>query len=46
VPAVSIAHPEAANDRLDVDTLAGDDTVDASGLAPGTIALFVDGAAA
>lgn len=41
--AVKITHPEVANDRLDVNTLAGADTVDSSGLAPGLIQLFVDG---
>jgi Ca2+-binding RTX toxin-like protein len=41
--AVRIAHAEFANDRLDVDTLAGADTVDSSGLGPGVIQLFVDG---
>lgn len=40
---VSIGHAEAANDRLDVNTLAGNDAVDTSGLAPGVIQLFVDG---
>jgi Ca2+-binding RTX toxin-like protein len=40
---VKVLVPEFANDRLDVNTLAGSDTVDASGLAPGVIQLFVDG---
>jgi hypothetical protein len=40
---VGIVHAEAANDRLDVNTLAGTDTVDSSGLAAGAIQLFVDG---
>ena len=40
--AVGILHPEA-NDRLDVNTLDGRDTVDSTELAPGTIQLFVDG---
>ena len=40
---VSIFDPEFANDRLDVDTGAGRDSVDSSQLAPGTIQLFVDG---
>ena len=44
VPTVSIANPEGANDRLDINTLQGSDIVNASGLAPGTIQLFVDGA--
>ena len=42
-PLVGIFHPEAANDRLDINTLAGSDTVDSSGLAAGAIQLFVDG---
>src|SRR5438876_5184679 len=42
-PAVAILHPEAANDRLEINTLAGTDTVDSSGLAAGAIPLFVDG---
>jgi predicted lipoprotein with Yx(FWY)xxD motif len=42
-PLVEILHPEGANDRLDIDTLDGSDTVDSSGLAAGTIQLFVDG---
>jgi hypothetical protein len=41
-PLVEILHPEGANDRLEVNTLEGQDTVDSSGLAPGTIQLFVD----
>jgi len=41
--AVAISPAEAANDRLDINTLAGNDTVDASGLAPATIQLVVDG---
>ena len=39
-----ILHSEIANDRLDVNTLAGTDTVDAGGLAAGAIQLFVNGA--
>ena len=42
-PFVEILHPEGANDRLDINTLDGHDTVDSSGLAAGTIQLFVDG---
>ena len=42
-PTVKILHPEAANDRLDVNTLAGTDTVATIGLAVGAIQLFVDG---
>jgi Ca2+-binding RTX toxin-like protein len=43
VPALSILHPEAANDRLEFNTLAGIDTVDSVGLAAGAIQLFLDG---
>jgi len=42
-PFVEILHPEFANDRLEVNTGQGQDSVDASQLAPGTIPLFVDG---
>ena len=42
-PLVAIFHPEAANDRLEINTLAGTDTVDSGGLAPGAIQLFMDG---
>jgi Ca2+-binding RTX toxin-like protein len=42
-PVVGILHPEAANDRLEINTLAGSDTVDSVGLAAGAIKLFVDG---
>ena len=42
-PLVGILHPEAANDRFEINTLAGTDTVDPSGLAAGAIQLFVDG---
>ncbi len=38
----TILHPEAT-DRLDIDTLAGNDTVQAVKLAAGAIQLFVDG---
>ena len=41
---VKILHSEVANDRLDVNTLAGRDAVDSGGLAAGAIQLFVDGA--
>jgi Ca2+-binding RTX toxin-like protein len=40
---VGILHSEAANDRLEIDTLAGTDIVDSAGLAAGAIQLFVDG---
>jgi len=43
-PVIGIFHSEAANDRLEINTLAGTDTVDPSGLAAGSIPLFVDGA--
>jgi hypothetical protein len=38
-----IRHSEAANDRLELNTLAGRDTVDSGGLAAGAIKLFEDG---
>jgi Ca2+-binding RTX toxin-like protein len=40
---VAILNSEAANDRLEVNTLAGRDTVDSGGLAAGAIQLFVNG---
>lgn len=40
---VNITSAEAANDRLSVNTLAGDDVMDASGVAGGAIQLKVDG---
>ena len=40
---VSIAGAEAANDRLDIETGDGSDTVDTSGLPAGIIQLFIDG---
>ncbi len=40
---VAITGSEAANDRLTLNTLAGDDTVDASGLPAGLILLTADG---
>jgi hypothetical protein len=42
VPTVAISHPEG-EDRLEVNTLAGNDTVDSVGLGPRGIQLFVDG---
>jgi Ca2+-binding RTX toxin-like protein len=42
-PLVAIFHPEVRNDRLEINTLAGNDTVDSGGLAAGAIQLFVDG---
>ena len=38
-----ILHSEVANDRLEINTLAGTDTVDAEGLAAGAIQLLIDG---
>jgi Ca2+-binding RTX toxin-like protein len=40
---VEVLHSEAATDRLEINTLAGRDTVDSSGLAAGAIQLFVNG---
>jgi hypothetical protein len=40
---VVITHTEVTNDRLEINTLAGRDTVDSGGLAAGAIQLFVDG---
>jgi Ca2+-binding RTX toxin-like protein len=40
---VRALHSEVANDRLEINTLAGVDTVDPAGLAAGVIQLFVDG---
>jgi RTX calcium-binding nonapeptide repeat (4 copies) len=42
-PTIKILHPEIANDRLQINTLAGTDSVDTIGLAAGAIQLFVDG---
>jgi hypothetical protein len=42
-PTVAIFHPEIRNDRLEINTLAGTDTVNSAGLAAGAIQLFVDG---
>jgi hypothetical protein len=39
---LGITHAEGALDTLAIHTLGGDDTVDTSGLEPGTIALDVD----
>ena len=39
---VNLTHTEGASDTLAIDTRAGDDTVDTSGLPDGTIALEVD----
>jgi RTX calcium-binding nonapeptide repeat (4 copies) len=43
VPTVDVLHSEVANDRLDINTLDGADTVHSGGLAAGVIQLFVDG---
>ena len=43
VPTVNVLHSEIANDRLDINTLAGTDTVKSAGLAAGVIELFVNG---
>ena len=40
---VNVTGAEAANDRLTVNALAGDDVVDASGLSAGAIQLTLDG---
>ena len=40
---IQIRHSEVAKDRLEVNTLAGADTVGAAGLVAGAIQLFVDG---
>ncbi len=40
---IEILHSEVANDRLEINTLAGRDTVDSAGLAAGAIQLFVNG---
>ena len=42
-PLVAIFHPEAANDRFEINTLAGTDTVDSADLGAGAVQLFVDG---
>jgi Ca2+-binding RTX toxin-like protein len=42
-PTIKVLHHEAANDRLEINTLAGRDTVNTIGLAAGAIRLFVDG---
>ena len=43
-PTVRVLHAQVANDRLDINTLLGTDTVNPGGLAAGLIQLFVDGA--
>jgi hypothetical protein len=42
-PTLKILHPEFANDRLEINTLDGIDTVGTEGLEPGAIQLLVDG---
>ena len=44
VPTVRVLHSEDANDSLEINTLAGTDTVKSAGLEGGLIQLFVDGA--
>jgi Ca2+-binding RTX toxin-like protein len=41
--AIAILHPDVANDRLEIETLEGTDTVGSGGLDAGAIQLFVDG---
>ena len=43
-PFVTVLHSEVANDHLEINTLAGTNSVDSRGLAAGVIQLFVDGA--
>jgi Ca2+-binding RTX toxin-like protein len=43
VPTVRVLHAETANDSLEINTLAGTDTVKSVHLDPGLILLFVDG---
>jgi RTX calcium-binding nonapeptide repeat (4 copies) len=43
VPTVNVLHSEFSNDRLEIETLAGTDTVKSAGQAAGAIQLFVDG---
>jgi Ca2+-binding RTX toxin-like protein len=40
---VEILQPEATQDRLEINTLEGEDIVNSAGLAAGVLALFVDG---
>ena len=42
-PTTEILHSEIANDRLEINTLGGADTVESVGLAADAIQLFVDG---
>src|SRR6266511_4331303 len=42
-PTIKILHPEVANDRLEINTLAGADTLNTIGLAAGAIQLLEDG---
>jgi len=41
-PTIKILHPEPANDRLELNTLAGTDSLNTIGLATGAIQLFLD----
>lgn len=43
VPTVNVLHSEVANDQLEINTLAGKDTVKSAGLDARAILLFVDG---
>jgi Ca2+-binding RTX toxin-like protein len=43
VPTVRVLHSEAANDRLEINTLAGRDSIQSAGLAADAIQLFVNG---
>jgi hypothetical protein len=42
-PIIVLLHPETAQDRLELNTLDGTDTVNSDGLAVGAIQLLVDG---
>jgi hypothetical protein len=42
-PTIKILQPEFKNDRLEINTLDGIDTVETVGLVDGSIPLFVDG---
>jgi Ca2+-binding RTX toxin-like protein len=43
VPTVNVLHPEITNDRLEIETLDGTDTVNSTGLTAGAIQLSIDG---
>jgi hypothetical protein len=40
---VGVLHAEPANDRLEIETAGGADSITTAGLAAGLIQLFVDG---